>query len=187
MLITPRMQARCSSTGHSVHRRPYPTCCQTPSPGQPAPRLQSCISSLSEAPKYQGLPLHRATYTALVCACAGSQLTQRRPGSALRHGQTPARRQPPGTREQPQWSQPLTPTTTGTSAKTYGLILHCWTGTISSSQAQDRHQQAQPQALVHAEVSMTRSPSWPKPERNQWEEKNNSESHLRIPSWQERH
>jgi len=65
---------------------------------------------------------------------------------------------------QPQRNRPLIPTTTGTSAKPYCLILHCWTGTISSSQAQDRHQQAQPQALVHAEVSATRPPSWPKPQ-----------------------
>ncbi|KAK4825016.1 hypothetical protein QYF61_023020 [Mycteria americana] len=82
---------------------------------------------------------------------------------------------------------PLTPTTTGTSAKTHGLILHYWTGTISSSQAQDKHQQAQPQALVHAEVRMTRPPSWPKPQGNQWEERDNSESHLRSPSLQQRH
>lgn len=51
-----------------------------------------------------------------------------------------------------------------------------------SSQAQDRHQQAQPQVLVHAEVSMTRPLSWPKPQENQLEQNDSSQSHLRSMS-----
>lgn len=108
----------------------------------------------------KGVVFHWATHTAPACAHTGSQVTPAQAKLRL---------------VRPSWVPTvmyMENSHNGTSAdlQVNHLLLDC---SISSFPSQDTHHQAQPTAPVHAEVSMTRPPSWPSPQGNQWEKRDN--------------